>query len=91
MVYLLIGMKSETAGTQRGRTRAFDLFWTEVDSPKNHQGGKTGGPPVETQPKFCPSRASSAADSLSGFEIAPSFEVSEEGGLHGTPTEAFLS
>jgi hypothetical protein len=55
MVYLLIGMKSETAGTQRGRTRAFDLFWTEVDSPKNHQGGKTGGPPVETQPKFCTS------------------------------------
>ena len=28
---------------------------------------------------------------FSGFEIAPSFEVSEEGGLHGTPTEAFLS
>ena len=28
---------------------------------------------------------------FSGFEIAPSFEVGEEGGLHGTPTEAFLS
>ena len=27
----------------------------------------------------------------SGFEIAPSFEVSEEGGLYGMPTEVFLS
>jgi hypothetical protein len=53
MVYLLIGMKSETAGTQRGRTRAFDLFWTEVDSPKNHQGAKR----VDLQLKRSPNSA----------------------------------
>jgi hypothetical protein len=40
-------------------------------------------------------RIASSAKALpilfSGFKIAFSFEVSEEGGLHGTPTEAFVS
>jgi hypothetical protein len=53
MLYLPIGMKSETAAAQPGRPRAFDLFWTEVDSPKNHQGAKR----VDLQLKRSPNSA----------------------------------
>ena len=82
--------ESKTSSSS-SRARRAATFLDRSGLYENHQGAKRVDLQLKRSPNSARRELAAPPILFSGFEIAPSFEVSEEGGLHGTPTEAFLS